>query len=163
MAALTTRKGRRARNRPDQGEINVVSLIDIFAILVFYLLVNALVVEVIPRYQDITLPRAEASRPPERKRVLAVGRDWILVDDQPLITRQALDREEAGSDAAIPALVAALSGTDASAEGAGVAQTWNIVADREIPYVLLKRILASCAEAGVARVLLAVESPGSQG
>lgn len=160
-SAISERKQQRARLLGRDTEINVVSLIDIFAILVFYLLVNALVVEVIPRYQDLTLPDAAAQQKPEEAVVLAVNHDSIFIDDRPLLARQNLPGD-AGT--VIAPLVVALRGELAEraslspvAEADEAGGVINIVADREIPYALLKRILASCAEAGFSQVLLTVE------
>ena len=159
MRSESLRVLRRSRFLSRDTEINVVSLIDIFAILVFYLLVNALVVEVIPRYQNLVLPKAALLNNAEDKLVLAVSRDSIFVNDQ-----QIMERKDAAliSSQTIEPLVLALRKAKAVKEqlivtpeeqGIGI----NIVADQDIPYALLKRILASCSEAGLSQVLLTVE------
>ncbi len=159
MAGNTGRALRRQRFQSRDTEINVVSLIDIFAILVFYLLVNALVVEVIPRYEDLFLPNTSALQQPSDDLVLAISRDSIYINETLLMQRQAMT---ANATEAAATLVAALRRAQAvKSPGAenGDGRSLNIVADREIPYVLLKRILASCTEAGFSRVLLTVEQP----
>ena len=49
---------RQSRQAGREVELNIVSLIDIFAMLVFYLLVNALVVQILPNPQALKLPES---------------------------------------------------------------------------------------------------------
>jgi biopolymer transport protein ExbD len=143
--------------------INVVSLIDIFAILVFYLLVNALVVEVIPEYQNLILPSSIATEKAQRTVTVAVSATAILLDEQPIMSVEAALQ----SEQRVLGLLAAALRPLARAEGVAGATELdaaqspgagdvNIVADRDIPYRLLKKILATCVDANFERVSLAV-------
>src|SRR5215475_1774243 len=78
MAKRTLRKWRIAGH---EVEMNVVSLIDIFAILVFYLLVNALAVEVLPSPQALQLPKSVVKEEPKQTTVIVVTKTDILVDN----------------------------------------------------------------------------------
>ncbi|MDX1505274.1 MAG: biopolymer transporter ExbD [Spongiibacter sp.] len=164
------RRAEQSAKRAEQsGEMNIVSLIDIFAILVFYLLVNALVVEVIPAYENLTPPLSSARETPIETVNLAVSRQDILVNDRVVMT---LD-EALAAGGPLAALTRTLlplagkaprsSGTESTATSAAVPlNEINIVADESIPYHLLKRILASCTEARFERISLAVEqAPGA--
>lgn len=165
------RRAEQSAKRAEQsGEMNIVSLIDIFAILVFYLLVNALVVEVIPAYENLTPPLSSARETPIETVNLAVSRQDILVNDRVVMT---LDEALAAGTGPLAALTRTLlplagkaprsSGTEPTATSATAPPNEiNIVADESIPYHLLKRILASCTEARFERISLAVEqTPGA--
>jgi len=146
--------------------INVVSLIDIFAILVFYLLVNALVVEVIPEYQNLKLPTSLASEKAQRTVTVAVSASDILLEEQRIMSVEDALQSEQRVLALLAAALAPLtvvagadelggkSGPDSKKLGSG--KDVNIVADRDTPYRLLKKILATCVDANFDHVSLAV-------
>jgi biopolymer transport protein TolR len=137
------------------GEINIVSLIDIFAILVFYLLVNALVVEVIPQYQNLKLPNSIAKEKPVKAVNVVVSTSDIFVNEQSIMP---LADALASTQAALPELSEALVPLAELGEEENLSRNEiNIVADESIPYHLLKKVLAACTEAHFERISLAVK------
>ncbi|MEX1669736.1 ExbD/TolR family protein [Zhongshania guokunii] len=146
--------------------INVVSLIDIFAILVFYLLVNALVVEVIPEYQNLKLPTSLATEKAQRTVTVAVSASDIMLEEQRIMSVEDALQSEQRVLALLAAALAPLTGTtgvDQLSDGGGQelknvgsGKDVNIVADRDTPYRLLKKILATCVDANFDHVSLAV-------
>lgn len=131
--------------------LNIVSLIDVFAILVFYLLFNALSPEVLPLPQDMQLPASFVQRPPHATVAVRVTRDNIFVDHQMVMnTAEAL---AAAPEVSLSALKAALQARPGSAQSPGEV---SILADQRIPYRLLKKIMATCAEADYGHISLAV-------
>lgn len=156
-----SRKSRRlqraGRHAAREVEINIVSLIDIFAILVFYLLVNALAVEILPSAQALQLPQSTVEESPRQATVIVVTRDDILVNQQRVMgTAEAL----ATGDAGLAALEVALMRTapleaDAGAAG-GTRGEINIMADRSTPYRLLRKVMDHCREARYTSISLAV-------
>jgi biopolymer transport protein ExbD len=77
---------RELRKASREGELNVVSLIDIFAILVFYLLVNALVVEILPSPKALKLPESIAKEEPKQTVLILVTNEDIIVDNQKVMS-----------------------------------------------------------------------------
>src|SRR3546814_15282012 len=75
------RSQRNVRMAGREVEMNIVSLIDIFAILVFYLLVNALAVEVLPSPTSLQLPKSIVKEEPKQTPVIVVSKNDILVDN----------------------------------------------------------------------------------
>lgn len=160
MATTKDKRQMRVVRLLGHTEINVVSLIDIFAILVFYLLVNALVVVVIPEYEDLQVPFSQAEARVDDKVVVAVNRTHIFVNQASVVALP-----ETGSAITVTsfeALTAALvaeglsKGSGAPLEPGDGKKAINVVADQSTPYHLLKRVLASCSEAGYAKVSLAL-------
>ena len=64
MRNSTSFRGKRLERKASEqrrgGTLNLVSLMDIFTILVFFLLVNSAAVEVLPTPQAMTLPNSSA-------------------------------------------------------------------------------------------------------
>ena len=158
------RTERAVRRKGQTVVINIVSLIDIFAMLVFYLLVNALVVEVIPSPRSLTLPESVIKDQPRLSVTIVVTPDNILVDNQPVMsTAQALAADVkllAPLKSAL--LLAPLMQVEGDAKNRLTRGEVNIVADKSIPYRLLKKVMATCTDTRFARISLAVvEKKGS--
>ena len=67
------------------GALNLVSLMDIFTILVFFLLVNSSEVEVLPNAKDIQLPESIAEQKAKESVVILIGEENIIVQGTPIV------------------------------------------------------------------------------
>ena len=137
--------------------LNLVSLMDIFTILVFFLLVNSSDVEVLPNARDVQLPESIAETKARESVVILVTDTEILVQGSPVAR---VDEVLASDSLVIPALRAELV---AQAERSLLAleedspgHEATIMGDREFPYHLLKRVMATCTDANYGRLSLAV-------
>ena len=151
---------RKIKQSKRQVSINVVSLIDIFAILVFYLLVNALVVEVIPEYQNLKLPDSVSKDKAKRTVAVAISDHSILVDDHVVMS---VDEALLVNERTLQSLAQVLSSRQKEDEkplidGEPEILDVNIVADYKTPYELLKKVLATCVDAKFGKVSLAVRA-----
>jgi biopolymer transport protein TolR len=140
--------------------INLVSMMDIFTILVFFLLVNSSEVEVLPNAKDIVLPDSTAEVKARESVVVLLTDTQVLVQGRPVAELSAVNASDA---VIIPELKAALEEqTDrtilaAADEDAAIAEREvTIMGDREIPYSLLKKVMATCTAAEYGRLSLAV-------
>lgn len=154
-------KAGRGRKMPG---FNLTALMDIFTILVFFLLVNSSTAEQLPNRQDLELPESVAERKPEQTVIVMVTRDRILVQGKPVATvADVLDSDER----TVPAVSAQLQ----EARGRVVGLTTRAVAkkdqvtimgDREIPYRLLRKLMQSCTRVGYTTISLAVIQKATQ-
>jgi biopolymer transport protein TolR len=153
------RELRAARARKFQVALNIVSLIDIFAILVFYMLVNALVVEVLPTAKALTLPESVVDEVPRQTTVVMITAEALLVDSKPVMT---LDEAKASPEnQSIAALLARLQTKprhvrEGSAGNDETIGEVNVMADKSTPYAVLKKVLKTCTEARADKIALAV-------
>ncbi len=146
------RRARQRRSRP--AALNLVSLMDIFTILVFFLMVNSSEVEVLQTSSQIKLPDSTSKQRPENRLVISVSSDDVVVQGH----RVARVADLAGSDGnLIPALQDELE-HQASRRGAmpdgGFEVT--IMGDHELPYWLVKKIMYTCQSEDFANISLAV-------
>lgn len=159
ILGLSRRGARLARHAKRQRGIpalNLVSLMDIFTILVFFLLVNSSNIEVLPNPQSMQLPESLARQLPRDTVVLMVTEQDILVGGHKVMT---LDEALASRGAVLPALKSALQQLPLQADEGGAAESRgeiNIMADREIPYSLLKKVMVTCTDARFGKISLAV-------
>jgi len=150
---------RRHHERRKRGAaLNLVSLMDIFTILVFFLLVSSGEVESLPNPRDVRLPESTADTPSRETVVVLVTANEVLVQGE-RVARVA--DVLAGDEIVIPALKAALEAQTARVIRADVAEDAasrevTIMGDKALPYRLLKKIMATCTEADYGRVSLAV-------
>jgi biopolymer transport protein ExbD len=138
------------------GSLNLVSLMDIFTILVFFLLVHSGDAEVLQSSTDVELPESISETKPRETVVVLVTRDEVLVQGEvvgrvaEIMAREAL---------IIPELKLALqSQTErALSQDEDIAdREVTILGDKELPYRLLKKIMATCTDADYGQLSLAV-------
>ncbi|MCP4877572.1 MAG: biopolymer transporter ExbD [Gammaproteobacteria bacterium] len=133
--------------------LNMVSLMDIFTILVFFLLVNATSTEVLPSPKNIILPEAAAEKLPSRNLVIAVDERVIRLQGKAIITvKDALK----GNSKSIKPLFNALRRAAETVKEISNNKGVTIMGDREIPYQLLKKIMLTCAGAEYTNISFAV-------
>ena len=145
--------------------LNLVSLMDIFTILVFFLLVNSGDVEQLSSPRDVELPESTASTPPRENVIVLVTDDEVLVQGR-VVAR--IDEILADDALVIPPLKAAL---EALTERSLRQETRDdiesrevtIMGDKALPYRLLKKIMATCTDADYGRLSLAVLQKVSDG
>ncbi len=137
--------------------LNMVSLMDIFTILVFFLLVNSSEVEVLPSTKSVKLPESSAEQKPKETVTILVNESDILVQGRPVVS---IDKATNGGKGVIKPLLTELNFHSARAARAGQDAKKRgkitIVGDREIPYKLLKRIMQTSAQANFPDISLAV-------
>ena len=146
------------------GALNLVSLMDIFTILVFFLLVNSSDVETLPNTKDLQLPESIAEEKAKETVVILIGEQDIIVQGTPVAKVADVMRMQ-GND--IPALREALKSQndrvlrrEAQQDIAGREVT--IMGDKEIPYRLLKKVMATCTASDYGQISLAVLQKSSE-
>jgi biopolymer transport protein TolR len=156
----------RHHKRHRLGGLNLVSLMDIFTILVFFLLVNSSEVEVLPNAKEVQLPESIADQRARETVVVLVTPEHLLVQG-----RVIGDVAEimASREIIIPALKSELTrqaerGLRQKTREDVESREVTIMGDKEIPYQLLKKVMATCTEADYGRLSLAVlqKSPGEE-
>ena len=145
-----------ARNRT--VALQLVSLMDIFTILVFFLLVNSSDVQVLPNVKDIQMPESIAEQKPRETVVVLVTKHAILVQGTQVAT---IDEAMNSAGLMIPALQAALMNQNKRFLSQDLAadiekREVTIMGDKEIPYRLLKKVMATCTQSDYGRISLAV-------
>jgi biopolymer transport protein ExbD len=160
LSPLQKRAQRKARNSTAM-DMNLVALIDVFTILIFFLLSSATGVETLVSPKAVELPLANSIQAPKDTVVLVIAGDEILADGR----RVALVSEAmASTEDLIPGLKAELdvlaSRQAVRAENrerlAAEGQAVTIMADKTVPYQLLRKVMATCARANFSDVSFAV-------
>ncbi len=155
-------RARRMERRNARGRkpvaLNLVSLMDIFTILVFFLLVNSAQVEVLPNARDLQLPESIAEQKARENVVIMVTGDEILVQGTPVASVADVVAQKGmiigGLKSALQSQTDRVLRRDAVA---GIAdREVTIMGDKALPYSLLKRVMATCTAADYGQISLAV-------
>ncbi|MEO0974080.1 MAG: biopolymer transporter ExbD [Pseudomonadota bacterium] len=159
--------GLRRRAGPGaSGKLNLVSLMDIFTILVFFLLVNSNDAQEVPSSKIIEMPESVSEEKPRETVVVMVTGERILVQGQEVASVQDAGAVEGN---VIPELREALAAeherliADVAEDGEAPIHEVTIMGDKGTPFRLLKKVMATCTDADYTRVSLAVvqRAPGA--
>ena len=158
------RMQRHHRRHKSRAGLNLVSLMDIFTILVFFLLVNSSDVEVLPNSRDVSLPESIADTKARENVVVLVTPEQLLVQGRVVASIADI---MASNELVIPELKAALESQNdrvlrQNAREDIANREVTIMGDREIPYRLLKKVMATCTDANYGRLSLAVMQKASE-
>jgi len=156
-----SQRAKRMERRNTKGKksvtLNLVSLMDIFTILVFFLLVNSGQVETLPNAKDIKLPESIAQQKSRETVVITVTGDDILVQGKAVASVNAVMNQSGmvidGLQSALRAQSDRVLRQDAMSDVADREVT--ILGDKELPYKLLKRVMATCTAADYGQISLA--------
>jgi biopolymer transport protein ExbD len=139
------------------AELNMISLMDIFTILVFFLLVNSSDVEILPSVKSVKLPESVAEKSPKQTVVIVVNDRDILVQGRKVASVNEIYRSDGEFIAPLKSeLDYQASRTAVAAKTGAAGHAITIMGDKEIPYRLLKKIMVTCVRAKYDNISLAV-------
>lgn len=156
QSPLQKRQERRSRNKTSL-DMNLVALIDIFTLLIFFLLSNTAAVEVLPSTKAVKLPESTAEKTPKETVVLVVNDKEILVQGR----RIALVADVMAADSDVIAPLKAELDLQAKVatvrrENEAQSKAITIMGDKDISYRLLRKVMVTCARANFSEVSFAV-------
>lgn len=155
LTPIQKRAARLARNQSGL-DMNLVALIDIFTILIFFLM-SSTGIEVLTNSKSVKLPSSIAEKTPRQTIVVAVSDTDIVVDGRKVAS---VAEANALRDDLIPGLKAELDllagrqviGADKDANTKAI----TIMGDKSIPYSLLRKVMYTSARANFTEIAFAV-------
>ncbi len=152
------RIARMARNKRVVPKLNLTPLMDVFTVLVFFLIFNSATGEVLQQPKQITLPESVVEAKPRETVVIFVGKDEVLVQGVPVARVADIQATENAEIEPIGVRLAELSESviGLSTQAIAESQEVTVLADKSIPFSVLKKIMATCTGQGYTRVSLAV-------
>ena len=158
------RMARMSRNRVKITKMPLTSLMDVFTILVFFLLVNSGSVEIMEAPKDMALPASNVDTKPRETVVVFVGREEVLVQGKLVALVDDILGEKDGVLIPITARLAELKASVIGDSTAIVADSdeVTILADKSVPFSVIKTIMSTCTDEGYEKVSLAVIQQNSQ-
>lgn len=153
-----------ARAKRHTSGLNLTSLMDVFTILVFFLLVNQSAVEVIEPPKQIKLPDSVVEAKPRQTVTIMVSADAILLQGEPVVSVAEVLGTKNEHIAALSEKLVQLRENIIGLNTATVAKSneITILSDKTIPFKVLKRLMSTCTNTGYTRISLAVIQKASQ-
>jgi biopolymer transport protein ExbD len=152
------------RNRTKISKMNLTSLMDVFTILVFFLLVNSGSVEVLDTPKEVTLPESRVETKPRETVVIFISPTEVLVQGQLVALVDEIIENKLNVLDPIAARLAQLKENVIGINTRTVAssQEVTILADKSVPFIVIKTIMSTCTSEGFENVSLAVTQKGAQ-
>ena len=144
------------RNRAD-AELNLIPLIDILSVMVAFLLVYSTEVEIIQNSKGIEIPQSIAQTTPKQSVVVMITKTDVFVQGEFITTVADI---QADKNALVAPLRIALKrpllvGKEMTEKDLAQREI-TIMADKSLPYDVLKRVMATCTDADYGKISLAV-------
>ena len=159
------RMKRMGRNKRKVTGLNLTPLMDVFTILVFFLLFHSSGGDILETPKQIKLPDSVVETKPRETVVIMVSPEVVVVQGEAVVnTPELLDdsvKMVAGITERLEQLERNIIGinTKAVAEGKEI----TVLADKTIPFKVLKKIMSTCTGSGYGRISLAVVQKAEQG
>lgn len=153
-----------SRNRGKIAKMNLTSLMDVFTILVFFLLVNSGSVEILDAPKEVKLPESRVDTKPRETVVIFVSKEQVLVQGEAVALVEDILNGETEAVDPITWRLAELKENVVGPSTLAVADSLEvtILADRSVPFTVIRQIMSTCTGEGYENVSLAVIQKASQ-
>jgi len=154
----TRRIRRMSRNRVKIGKMNLTSLMDVFTILVFFLLVNSGSVEIMEAPKTVVLPESRVEAKPRETVVIFISPEEVLVQGKAVMQVADILDSESLTIAPVSERLKEIGQSVLGPNTAMVAESQEvtILADKNVPFDVIRKIMSTCTEGGFENVSLAV-------
>ncbi len=157
---------RRHARKPTLIPLNLVSMIDVFTVLVFFLLATTASVETLRNPKELTLPASLSIDQPSDAPVVTITKQAVLVQGKQVMS--LADAIAAPEGKPLPELRAellkvTLVQVQNAAGGTNTRGEVNVMADRDTPYSVLKKVLYTCGNEKFARIAISVAHSSKRG
>jgi biopolymer transport protein ExbD len=155
---ISRRMKRMERNRNKAVKMNLTSLMDVFTILVFFLLVNSGSTEVLDTPKQITLPASSVEDKPRETVVIFISTEEVTVQGESVARIEDILASKTQNIASIAQRLHEVSETIIGLKTQSVAESKEvtILADRSVPFSVIKRVMSTATGQGYGRISLAV-------
>ncbi len=138
--------------------MNLTSLMDVFTILVFYLLVNSASTEVLETPKRITLPASVVEEKPRETVVIFVSPEEVIVQGESVVLVADILATNGQNIGPIGDRLAEVSRSiiGLKTRTAAESREVTILVDRTVPFRVVKKVMSTCTSQGYGRISLAV-------
>jgi len=152
------------RSRKKITGMNLTPLMDVFTILVFFLLFHSSGSDVMEAPRQIKLPDSIVETKPRETVVIMVSPEVVLVQGEAVIGTPELLEDGIENVAEITERLKQLERNIIGISTKTVAESKEvtILADKTIPFRVLKKIMSTCTGSGYGRISLAVIQKSAQ-
>ena len=167
MKLLKRGLGLMPRKVREDAQLNLIPMIDILSVLVAFLLVYSTEVEVIQNSKGVSIPESRIEVRPRQSVVVMVTKDAVLVQGEIVASlAEVNDPHTQLVESLRNVLQRPIAGLDAAARDLALtSREVTVMADKDLPYEVLRKVLATCTAAAYGKISLAVlqkEKPAAE-
>jgi biopolymer transport protein TolR len=157
LGRIRRRKEHHLSHRED-AELNLIPLIDILSVMVAFLLVYSADVEIVQNTKGVQIPQSTAKAQPNQSVVVMITKDHVFVQGE-LVADMAQIRDPASPlidplRAVLERPMLASAGPEAEIDVAS--REITVLADKSLPYEVVRKVMATCTAADYGKISLAV-------
>ncbi|MEN8263897.1 MAG: biopolymer transporter ExbD [Nitrospirota bacterium] len=152
------RMKRMGRNKRKVSGLNLTPLMDVFTILVFFLLFHSSGSDTLKTPKQIKLPNSVVEAKPRETVVIMVSPEVVLVQGEAVVSTPELLEDSIGTVHEVTDRLKQLERNIIGISTKTIAKSREItiLADKTIPFKVLKKIMSTCTGSGYERISLAV-------
>jgi biopolymer transport protein TolR len=152
-------------NKTRHASLNLIPMLDVLSVLVFFLLFHSFNGDM-PE-QRLALPTSVVETKPRGTVAISVTPEAVLVQGEPVVKTAELFDDRIGNVQQVTERLAQIersmneTGTNSVAENE--AREITLLADKTIPFKVVKKIMTSCTASGYGKISLAVIQKAAHG
>jgi biopolymer transport protein ExbD len=158
------RMKRMGRSKRKVSGLNLTPLMDVFTILVFFLLFHSSGGDILEPPKQIKLPDSVVETKPRETVVIMVSPQVVVVQGEAVVSTPELLEDRIRTVAEITDRLKQLERNiiGISTKTVAASKEVTILADKTIPFKVLKKIMSTCTGSGYGRISLAVIQKAAQ-
>ena len=158
MKVLKRGLGLMPRKVREDAHLNLIPMIDILSVLVAFLLVYSTEVEVIQNSKGVNIPESRTDVRPKQSVVVMITKDAVFVQGEQVATLEEVNDPHTQLVGPLrDVLQRPIAGLDAAARDEALnSHEVTVMADKDLPYEVLRKVLATCTSAAYGKISLAV-------
>jgi biopolymer transport protein TolR len=143
------------RNRAD-AELNLIPMIDILSVMVSFLLVYSTNVEVVQNPKGIEIPQSISQQQPRQTVVVMITKDEVFVQGEPIASVEQVRADNSGVIAPLQEALSRPTVTSGLPEEDTGGREVTVLADKSLPYEVVKKVMNTCTGADYGRISFAL-------
>jgi len=146
----------RSQPRSD-AELNLIPMIDIMSVMVAFLLIYSTEVEVVQNSKGIEIPQSTAEVKPQNSVVVMITKEHIFVQGEAVATLAEVQSTQTPLVEPLREVLERpmLTGKQSDADAASSREV-TVIADKSLPFDVVKRVMATCSSSSYGKISLAV-------
>jgi biopolymer transport protein ExbD len=156
ISNIARRTAQRDRSQRAEAELNLIPLIDIMSVMVAFLLVYSADVEVVQNSKGVEVPQSVTEELPKQSVVVMVTKEQLFVQGELVANVGDVLNAKTTLIAPLQTVLGRPMQNDTGGEIDVAAREVTVLADKTLPYDVVKKVMATCTAAAYGKISLAV-------
>jgi biopolymer transport protein TolR len=157
ILSIARREVARDRNSRTEAELNLIPMIDIMSVMVAFLLVYSADVEVIQNSKGVEVPQSVAETLPKNSVVVMITKEQLFVQGELVANVSEIHHAQATLIPSLRQVLERPMSANATGEEVDIsAREITVMGDKDLPYDVVKKVMATCTAANYGKISLAV-------